>query len=189
MLRRKHVRPDDRIPFTLSNGERDLLLDLVLVDPAIEVRLRLAATSGTELVVGLTLEDIDDLVGNAAAEANHSEDAKRRRALSKIVDRLIRMEREFTRKSERSLVVATRDPTKSSFTAKQGQYLAFIYYYVKMHGAAPAEADFQRYFRVTPPVVHQMILKLESKGFIDRTPREARSIRLRLSRAELPDLE
>jgi repressor LexA len=43
------------------------------------------------------------------------------------------------------------------FTAKQGQYLAFIYYYTKIHGTPPAEADFQRFFRVTPPVVHQMI--------------------------------
>ena len=35
------------------------------------------------------------------------------------------------------------------FTGKQGQYLAFIYYYSKIHGMPPAEADFQRYFRVT----------------------------------------
>jgi hypothetical protein len=32
------------------------------------------------------------------------------------------------------------------FTVKQGQYLAFIYYYSKIHGMPPAEADFQRYF-------------------------------------------
>jgi hypothetical protein len=31
-----------------------------------------------------------------------------------------------------------------SFTAKQGQDLAFIYYYTKIHGTPPAEADFQR---------------------------------------------
>jgi repressor LexA len=46
------------------------------------------------------------------------------------------------------------------FTAKQGQYLAFIYYYTRIHGTPPAEADFQRFFRVTPPVVHQMIKTL-----------------------------
>ena len=50
------------------------------------------------------------------------------------------------------------------FTAKQGQYLAFIYYYSKIHGTPPAEADFQRFFRVTPPVVHQMIKTLEARG-------------------------
>lgn len=74
------------------------------------------------------------------------------------------------------------------FTPRQGQYLAFIYYYTKIHGRAPAESDLQRYFRVTPPVVHQMIKTLEAHGFIDRTPGAARSIQLRLTRAQLPDL-
>src|SRR5512145_755675 len=76
-----------------------------------------------------------------------------------------------------------------SFTVKQGQYLAFIYYYTKIHGTPPAEADFQRYFRVSPPTVHEMLLTLKARGFIERSPGQARSIRLRLSRAELPDLE
>ena len=51
------------------------------------------------------------------------------------------------------------------------------------------EADFQRYFRVTPPVVHQMIKTLHTHGFIDREPGKARSIKLRLTRAQLPDLD
>jgi SOS-response transcriptional repressor LexA len=64
------------------------------------------------------------------------------------------------------------------FTAKQSQYLAFIYYYSKIHGIPPAEADFRRFFRITPPVVHQMIKTLHAHGFIDREPGKARSIRL-----------
>ena len=75
------------------------------------------------------------------------------------------------------------------FTSKQGQYLAFIYYYTKIHGRAPAEADLQRFFRVTPPVVHQMIKTLAAHGLIDREAGTARSIRLRVTRAQLPDLE
>jgi repressor LexA len=75
------------------------------------------------------------------------------------------------------------------FTPKQRQYLAFIYYYSKIHGIPPAEVDFGRFFRVTPPVVHQMIKTLHARGFIDREPGKARSIRLRLTRAELPDLD
>jgi repressor LexA len=74
-------------------------------------------------------------------------------------------------------------------TPRQGQYLAFIYYYTKIHGMAPAEADFGRYFRVSPPVVHQTILTLEARGLIDREPGKARSIRLRVQRSEVPDLE
>lgn len=49
----------------------------------------------------------------------------------------------------------------ATFTTKQGQYLAFIYYYSKVNRRAPAEADMQRYFGVTPPSVHQMVLTLE----------------------------
>ena len=75
------------------------------------------------------------------------------------------------------------------FTVKQRQYVAFIYYYSKIHGTPPAEADFQRYFRVTPPVVHQMLKTLHTHGFIDREPGKARSIKLRLTRAQLPDLD
>jgi len=74
------------------------------------------------------------------------------------------------------------------YTLKQGRYLAFIYYYTKLHGVPPAEADMQAYFRVTPPSVHQMILTLEANGFIERTPGKARSIRLLISGQELPDL-
>lgn len=78
---------------------------------------------------------------------------------------------------------------KTLFTGKQGQYLAFIYYYTKVNGRPPAEADMQRYFRVTPPSVHQMVLTLEAKGFIERVPGQGRSIRLAIPRKLLPDLE
>ena len=79
--------------------------------------------------------------------------------------------------------------TKKPFTTKQGQYLAFIFYYTKIHGLAPAESDMQDYFKVTPPSVHQMVLTLEANGFIERVPGRARSIRLLIPREELPDLE
>jgi len=77
---------------------------------------------------------------------------------------------------------------KKRYTDKQGQYLAFIHYYVKIHGRAPAELDMQRYFQVTPPSVHQMVLTVEANGLIERVPWQARSIRLLIPREELPDL-
>jgi repressor LexA len=78
---------------------------------------------------------------------------------------------------------------KDYYTDKQGQYLAFIYYYTKVNGQPPAEADIQRYFRVTPPSVHHMVLTLEANGFIERIPGRGRSIRLLIPRQHLPDLE
>ena len=74
------------------------------------------------------------------------------------------------------------------FTEKQGQYLAFIYNYTVMNGRPPAEADLQRFFRSTPPAIHQMILKLEEEGLISRRPAEARSIRLLVETDKIPRL-
>ena len=82
-----------------------------------------------------------------------------------------------------------RDPsTPPPFTKKQGQYLAYIFNYSKIHGRAPSEADLQSYFRTTPPSVHQMIKTLELSGFIERTPMQARSIRLLVRPEHLPRL-
>lgn len=75
------------------------------------------------------------------------------------------------------------------FTEKQGQYLAFIYVYKRMFGQAPAEADMQRHFRVTPPSVHQMVLGLERDGFIHRQPGVARSIDILVPPQDLPILD
>ncbi|MBI5542706.1 MAG: hypothetical protein HY901_02380 [Deltaproteobacteria bacterium] len=67
------------------------------------------------------------------------------------------------------------------FTPKQGQYLTFIANYIAVHGQAPAEAELQAHFRVSPPSVHQMVLRLEELGLIAREPGRARSIRLLVS--------
>jgi Mn-dependent DtxR family transcriptional regulator len=75
------------------------------------------------------------------------------------------------------------------FTPRQGQYLAFIYYYDKLNRRPPAEADIQRYFNVSPPSVHQMVLALEAAGHVERTPRKGRSIRVLVSAAQLSPLE
>ena len=75
------------------------------------------------------------------------------------------------------------------FTAKQGQYLAFIYYYTKVNRRPPSQADIQRFFRVSPPTVHQMILTLERKGLLARTPGTARAIRVLIPQNQLPPLD
>ena len=75
------------------------------------------------------------------------------------------------------------------YTHKQGQYLAFIYYYTKVNGRVPSEADIRAYFRVTAPSVHAMILTLANNGLLERVPGQARSLRLLISRDLLPDLE
>jgi Mn-dependent DtxR family transcriptional regulator len=75
-----------------------------------------------------------------------------------------------------------------TFTPKQGQYLAFIHLYTRLHRRPPAETDMQQYFRVTPPSVHQMVLTLERAGFIRRQPRTPRSIEVLIDPEHLPEL-
>src|ERR1700679_3119505 len=74
------------------------------------------------------------------------------------------------------------------FTPRQGQYLAFIHAYTLVNGRPPAQADIQRFFRVTPPSVQQMLLVLERDGLISRRPGIARSIAVLVERADLPEL-
>ena len=79
-------------------------------------------------------------------------------------------------------------PSAKNFTPKQGQYLAFIHRYTRLHRRPPAETDMREYFRVSPPSVHQMVLTLERAGLIRRQPRTPRSIELLVDPKHLPEL-
>ena len=67
---------------------------------------------------------------------------------------------------------------RQALEEKQGQYLAFIYYYSKVNCCPPAETDFQRFFKVSAPSVHRMLVDLEKKQLITRIPRQPRSVRI-----------
>ena len=76
-----------------------------------------------------------------------------------------------------------------TYTERQGQFLAYIHQYSIVNGCAPAEADMQRFFQITPPSVHSMVLTLERRGLIRRVPGQARSITLIVSPESLPPLK
>lgn len=78
---------------------------------------------------------------------------------------------------------------RRQFTPLQGQYLAFIRAYTLIHREPPAEADMQRFFRVTPPAVHSMVLTLAERGLVERVPGRARSVRVVVALEDLPPLE
>jgi DNA-binding MarR family transcriptional regulator len=86
-----------------------------------------------------------------------------------------------------SQISVVRPPPR--FTPKQGQYLAFIHAYTLVLGRPPAEADLRRYFCVTPPSVHQMVLTLERSGLIHRQPGVARSIKVLVDPDAIPPLQ
>ncbi|MCY2962444.1 MAG: MarR family transcriptional regulator [Planctomycetota bacterium] len=76
-----------------------------------------------------------------------------------------------------------------TFTDRQGQFLAFIHLYRKLHRQSPSEKEMAQYFRLTPPSVHSMIVKLDQLGLIAREPGVARSIYVVIAEDAIPDLE
>ena len=62
----------------------------------------------------------------------------------------------------------TADASRPPFTPRQGQFLAFIHAYTLVNGRPPAEANMMRFFQLTPPSVHQIVLTLERAGLMSR---------------------
>jgi len=180
-----------QIEVRLSQRDRDLIVNHTYIGGDVEARLRVARSHSKGIVVYLASDDLEDLIGHVAVAANHAEGQTLARQLSGLYDRLAAVQAALDGGAEPATAGAgvSATPTSPRFTRKQGQYLAFIYYYTKLHGRAPAEADLQSYFKVTPPSVHQMILTLAERGLISRKPGQPRSIRLLVPREALPDLE
>ena len=78
---------------------------------------------------------------------------------------------------------------KARFTHRQGQFLAFIHLYRKLNRQGPAELDMVEFFRVKPPSVHGMVVKLEDLGLIVSEPGVPRSARVAIPEEDIPFLE
>lgn len=97
---RKPIEPGQLVDVTLTPQERDLILEKTLIDDEMEGRLRGATPRGSNLVVRLTLDDVDDLAGHVAAEANPCSEPHLRRVLDAVYDRLASIEHAFTDEGE-----------------------------------------------------------------------------------------
>jgi len=83
------------------------------------------------------------------------------------------------------------DPSVEGPTHRQGQFLAYICEYMSQNsaGLAPTHAAMQRFFGLTAPSVNSMLIRLEQRGFIRRTPRVAKGIEISIDPALIPPLE
>lgn len=88
----------------------------------------------------------------------------------------------------KELVVSIPKLEKSDkkLTVRQGQFLAFIFYYTKVNKQPPAEADIQAYFNISSASTHQMIKTLVQKNLLHKTPRQSRSMKVLVSEEQLP---
>ena len=75
---------------------------------------------------------------------------------------------------------------ESLYTLRQGQYLAFIFYYTRVNKRPPAEVDIQNYFGVSSASTHQMVSVLVEKGLINKERGKARSMSVLIEQDQLP---
>jgi len=73
------------LPVTLTLRERDIIRDETLCDPDFA---RLAVIDGKSMKVDLSLDDIEDIQGYIAAEANHTENKKLQKELDRLFHKL-----------------------------------------------------------------------------------------------------
>ena len=85
---RQRIRPGQEVPLELSDRERELILEHALADESLHGRLRVALTPNQRAVFHFTLDELDDLAGCVAAEANHAKDKKLRKEWDRIFARI-----------------------------------------------------------------------------------------------------
>jgi hypothetical protein len=73
---RKQITPDERAPLELSDRERELILKHTFADDELTGRSRIVRRPGEPPVYRFTLDDLDELAGYVAEEANHAKDKK-----------------------------------------------------------------------------------------------------------------
>ncbi len=89
----KRIRRDELMTLVLTAEERKLILDETLIDGELRGRLEKAIAAGAgKVMIRLSPDDLDELLGWIAAAANHEENAKLRIRLDRMYDRLAQVE-------------------------------------------------------------------------------------------------
>ena len=87
-MMRQQIERGSAIEVRFTLRERELVLAHTFAGPSLTARLRLATVTGSQLAVHYTLDDLDELVGDIAAEANHCEDMALQGELDALYERL-----------------------------------------------------------------------------------------------------
>ena len=85
---RKRIKRGQKVKVSFTPRERVLVLEHTLTGPELTTALRRAQLESGQYVVRYTLDDLDELLGFVAAEANHSMDKKLRKELDALYTRV-----------------------------------------------------------------------------------------------------
>lgn len=82
------IRPDEKVPVELNARERELIVNETFADDELTARLRLIPPPNEPPVFRFTLDEMDELAGYVATEANHAQDKKRQKEWDRLSARL-----------------------------------------------------------------------------------------------------
>ena len=82
------VKADETVPLELNHRERDLIISHTFAGESITNRLRVVPQPGQRPVFHFTLDELDELVGDVAAEANHAKNKALQEQLYQLCDRI-----------------------------------------------------------------------------------------------------
>ena len=97
---RKPVLPGDKVPLQLSKRERELILEHTFADDELTAPLRIVPTSCKASVYFFTLDDLEELAGYVAADANHARDKKLQKELDRLFARMETVLQSYTDESD-----------------------------------------------------------------------------------------
>lgn len=100
---RKPVPAGQTVPLKLSKQECELILEHTLADDELTVPLRVAPTANQTSVYSFTLDDLEEMAGYVAAEANHAQDKKLQKQLDRLFTRMETALQSYADQDDRSI--------------------------------------------------------------------------------------
>jgi hypothetical protein len=94
---RKHIPYGTKLPVYFSKQELEDIRERTFMDPDFGLR---AIVEGKRFGLDLSLDDIEDIQGYVAAEANHTRDTKLRKRLDRLFDKFQKYLDEYDDQSE-----------------------------------------------------------------------------------------
>jgi hypothetical protein len=85
---RTPVKANETIPLELNHRECDLIISHTFADESITNRLRVVPQPGQRPVFHFTLDELDELLGDVAAEANHAKNKILQEQLDQLCDHI-----------------------------------------------------------------------------------------------------
>lgn len=99
---RKRIRPGEKLPLELNARECELILEHTFASEELTGRLRIVPRPGVPPVYRFTLDDLDELSGYVAAEANHAKEKKLQKELDRLFARIASVLESYTDEDDES---------------------------------------------------------------------------------------